>query len=227
MRERPSKAAPCWYFQEHFFTPPGRVPPLSPLPDEYFFVVRHDEYTLHGHLGRLDRLELFFTDKQRGITYFDDYQAGKKGYFAFDQAAVWRLESVLPVSPLVFVLKKINLTTMEDYKPGHTISVTGTGNVVAAGTGNQINIGQMNVQGNLGHLKAQLAQAKVPAEDIEEIAVIVQQEKPAKDGELPPKTQSWLNKMVGKAATGGWEIMAHTAGHLLALFIKSYYGLPG
>jgi hypothetical protein len=223
----PEGAHPCWYFSEISLPRGGAMPVLSVETSEYFRLVKFDELAFHGHLGRLREGETYFTKTRRGLSYFDDFQSGKKGYFAFDQAAIWRLESILPGSPLVFILKKFNLMTMEDYKQGNSVSITGDGNVVAAGTGNTVHVGLINVKGNLGHLREQLAKARVPSEDISEIVQIVQQEKPGADGQLPPKTQSWLNKMVGKAASGTWEIIAHTAGHLLAGFIKSYYGLPG
>jgi hypothetical protein len=226
--ERPPEGAQrCWYIPEICLPAGGSMPVLSLETSEYFRVAKYEEYTLQGYLGRLREGEPYFTGQRRGLSYFNDYEDRKKGYFAFDQAALWRLESILPDSPLVFVLKKVKLSTMEDYKQGHSVSITGHGNVVAAGTGNKIHVGQITIAGNLEHLKGSLAHAKVPAEDIEEITTIVQQEKPGTNGELPTKTQGWMNKMVGKAVSGAWEIAVHTAGHLLAGYIKAYYGLPG
>jgi hypothetical protein len=227
LAQRLQAAVRCWYFKGDWLPADGRMPEFCPETWEYFSAMQYDEYTFYGHLGRLREDQPFFTSHRRGYSYFDDYQAGKKGYFAFDRATLWRVDSILPDTPLVFVLKKFNLKTMEDYKAGNTISVTGSGNIVTAGSGNQIHIGHMNVGGNLDYLKVQLAGLKVPLEDIEEIAAIVQQERPGADGALPPKAQSWLNKMVHKAATGIWEVVAHTAGHLLAGYIKGYYHLPG
>ena len=40
-----------------------------------------------------------------------------------------------------------------------------------------------------------------------------------------PKVSSWIGKMVGKAAQGGWVIGAGAAGKLLAEAIAKYYGL--
>ncbi len=223
----PAGAHRCWYFSADWLPKNGSMPVLSLETDEYFRLTKFDEYTLHGNLGRLRQGDAYFLHQPHGLTYFSDFRSGKRGYFSFDQAALWRLESILPASPLVFVLKKVNLCTMEDYKQGHSVSITGDGNVVAAGAGNTIHVGQINIKGNIDYLQEQLATARVPPDDVAEIVGIVQQERPGADGELPPKTQSWLNKMVGKAASGTWDIITHTAGHLLAGFIKSYYGLPG
>jgi hypothetical protein len=126
-----------------------------------------------------------------------------------------------------FVLKKINLATMtEDKKDSNvTISVTGQHNIVTAGNQNRVEV-HMQWKGNIEKLKTALAEKKVPAADIEEITAIVQEDKPDPAGNLPVKAETWMNKMLKKALDGGWEITAHTAGHLLAGFIKSYYGLP-
>lgn len=225
--QRPPGATRCWYFQEGWLPGDGRIPVLCLQTDEYFIATNYDEYTIYGHLGRLREEHPYFTGHRRGLTYFDDYSERKRGYFAFDQAALWRVDSIMPGMPMMFVLKKVNLKTMEDYKTANTVSVTGTGNVVAAGTGNQIHIGSMNVGGNLDQLKEKLAELKVPQEDIEEVAAIVQQEKPDGNGELPPKAQSWLKKTVDQVTKGASEVVIHTVAHLLAGVIKAYYHLPG
>jgi len=197
--------------------------------DEYFRVISHYDGIVEGYLGRTNDEDLFFGNHRRGLAYFNDYQDRKDVYFTFDGIELYRLNSILPGSPMRFVLKKINLATMEEYNSGnnYNLSVTGQNNVVTAGSNNQVEVSLLQWKGDVGKLKAALADKHVPTEDIEEITAIVQQEKPNENGILPTKAESWINRMIKKALDGGWDITAHTAGHLLAGFIKSYYGLPG
>ena len=115
---------------------------------------------------------------------------------------------------------------MEDNsKAPNVFNIQGHGNVVTTGTNNSIQVGSVNVKGDMEKFKAALAEKMVPATDIVEITEIIQQEQPDASGKLPVKVETWMDKMVKKAANGLWHVTAHTAGALLAEIIKSYYGL--
>lgn len=83
-----------------------------------------------------------------------------------------------------------------------------------------------NFKGNDDLLRESLQQKSVPQEDIDEISEILKQSQPPKDkNNLPPEVDGWLNKMVGKALNGSWEISVATAGSVLSQIICLYFGI--
>lgn len=86
---------------------------------------------------------------------------------------------------------------------------------------------QMSIgKGDIAGLRDYLAGQKIATEDIKEL------EKAIKDDPVPidkskfgDKVSIWIGKMVGKAASGGWDVAVAVAGQLLANAIAAYYGL--
>lgn len=225
---RPTNAAPCWYISEADLNSHNWSWSVQQTPSEYFYITRHDNGIVEGHLGRLGESTVFFCERSYRLNYFIDYYAHKKVHFTFDGIELFKVESILPGTPILFVLKKINPNTMANKEDKNSIYVTvhGQGNVVTTGDHNKVQVGNMNWKGDLGRLTAEFARQRVPAEDIEEIARIVQQEQPDESGTLPAKADSWIKKMLHKSVDGVWHVGVHAAGALLAEYIKAYYGLP-
>ena len=79
--------------------------------------------------------------------------------------------------------------------------------------------------GNFDSLATYLHSQGVSEADIEDLKRKIEQDtQPQSKDMLGPKVSSWIGKMVGKAASGGWKIAMGTAGSLLAQAIWLYYG---
>lgn len=97
------------------------------------------------------------------------------------------------------------------------------GNVVNS-TVNQNN--QMNVyHQDFDSLAKVLADNKVTSADIQELKhALAVDDVPTEPNRFGKHVSEWIGKMVGKAATGSWEISVATAGSLLSGAISGYYG---
>ena len=72
----------------------------------------------------------------------------------------------------------------------------------------------------------QLRQHGVSEEDVDVLASAIEAEpKKPHDGRFGPRVAEWLASMVGKAATGVWEIGVGAAGNFLASALAQYYGV--
>ena len=66
----------------------------------------------------------------------------------------------------------------------------------------------------------------VSSEDIEELRrVLESDDKPSQPGRFGAGVSAWIEKMVGKAASGTWDIAAGTAGGFLSQVLTKYFGL--
>jgi hypothetical protein len=225
----PGQAIPCWYFEElqKNVISPDRI--LQMNTDEYFMITDRNisQGILVGYLGRVGAGTPFFQDRRRGLSYFNDYYDGKAGYFTFDGKTVYQLDQIQPGKPLLFILKQRDMEENNSAKQVHHTTIQGNNNIVTSGSNNSARVEQHGWTGNTEKFKEELTRHRVPAEDIQEIAEIVQHEQPDPASGIPTKATNWINKMLGKALSGAWEITTHTAGALLAEIIKSYYGLRG
>jgi hypothetical protein len=108
----------------------------------------------------------------------------------------------------------------------HTIINSGDGNVVNTGDNSKISAAIKIRKGNINDLKEKLAQHEIEQADIDEIATIVETEEPNRDKRtFGSKANAWIQKMIGKALNGTWQISAGAGGTLLAEAIKAFYGM--
>lgn len=92
------------------------------------------------------------------------------------------------------------------------------------------NVSQTNTitvqSGNFGSLANYLRQQGVSATAIEELEQAVRDDPEPKSAQaFGSKVSAWIGKMVGLAASGGWEVSVATAGTLLAAAVSKFYGL--
>lgn len=74
-------------------------------------------------------------------------------------------------------------------------------------------------------LEHALKEKGITAEDIAELKTAVDTDlKPESAKNFGPKVSEWIAKMMGKAASGSWEIGIGAGGSLLAMAIAKYYG---
>lgn len=80
--------------------------------------------------------------------------------------------------------------------------------------------------GNFGSLAYYLQQQGVSHAAIAELEQAVRDDPEPKSAKaFGSKVSAWIGKMVGLAASGGWEVSVATAGNLLAAAISKFYGL--
>jgi hypothetical protein len=227
----PPGAIPCWYADETEIADAlnmnRRFQPYY-TASEYFKIVNRRGDCIEGYMGRFDDETEYFTNLNRPLTYFIDYQNRKEVHFTFDRTSLYKVISIMG-EPMLFTLQLINPTTMsaenkEMQKGGVTIHA-GNGNVITTGAGNVINVNFSYLKGDITKLQNELVKCQVPAVDIAEIKTIVQHEAPGPDGKLPVRTNGWLAKMYSKLLDGSWEVATHVAGGMLVEVLKGYFGL--
>ena len=120
-------------------------------------------------------------------------------------------------------LKKEQITSIMH----HTIiNTSGDGNVVNTGDKSKI-AATINIsKGNKEELSKHLQDIGLTNEDTSELVTVLDNDQP----NITKKTfgkqvNIWMQKMLGKALDGSWNIGIGTAGTLLAEAIKSYYGM--
>ncbi len=99
----------------------------------------------------------------------------------------------------------------------------GGANVV--GVANQSNLTLNIGVGDFESVRMVLAERGVAADDLVELESALTAEPTADSKRFGPRVAGWIASMVGKAASGGWDISVATAGALLAEVISKYYGL--
>lgn len=152
---------------------------------------------------------------------------------------VTQILSVIRSKLLDFMLKLDeefgNLTELEELQKkneristimNQTIINTGDGNVVNTGDNSKIKATISISKGDKDGLVQKLSEHGVTAEDSAELIEIIDTELPDKTtGKLGNKVNGWIQKMIGKALDGSWQIGIGTAGNFLSELIQSYYGL--
>ena len=100
----------------------------------------------------------------------------------------------------------------------------GSANLV--GTSNDSSI-EFNIGSNdFGAVESVLIQNGVAPADVLELRQALDADPvPLSAENLGPKVSGWIARMVGKAASGGWNISLGAAGNLLAQLVAKYYGL--
>lgn len=96
---------------------------------------------------------------------------------------------------------------------------------VSGGTINQNN--QMNIKEmDFDSLAKHLAENNVPFSDIQSLKDAIEIDPtPTEPNKLGSNVSNWIGSMVGKAASGSWDISIATAGTLLAESIAKFYGI--
>jgi hypothetical protein len=80
-------------------------------------------------------------------------------------------------------------------------------------------------QGDFASLAGMLGKNGVNEADIHDLKrAIMQDPKPNSSSELGTEVSAWMGKMIGKAASGVWQLSVAVAGKLLAEAIARYYG---
>lgn len=105
-------------------------------------------------------------------------------------------------------------------------NTTINGNAGSIGNANNATINITVNQGNFGDLRQQLMQHGVGEDDIKELEVAIADEpNVGTDKKFGPKVGSWMGKMLGKAASGVWNVGVQAGGALLEKALLKYYGL--
>lgn len=103
------------------------------------------------------------------------------------------------------------------------INQYGDGAIANSGDNATINSTVVVTKGNRQELRDCLIDNGVSDTDIDELLTVIDVET-VNDGKFGNGVSNWIAKMVGKAASGGWEIGVGAAGNLLAQAILNYYG---
>ncbi len=105
-------------------------------------------------------------------------------------------------------------------------TISGGGTVGHLGPSQSSNI-EINVEiNNFDSLSDVLRKNGVSTEDIEELRRILESdEKPSHPGRFGTGVSAWIGKMVGKAASGTWDIATATAGGFLSQVLIKYFGI--
>jgi len=106
-----------------------------------------------------------------------------------------------------------------------TINNSGDGAVINNGNSNNIEANVTINQGNKDALKTKLIEEKVPVNDAEELIKIIDTSTPASKDNFGEPVNNWVQKMMGKALNGSWQVAIGAAGNILAQAIQAYYGL--
>ncbi len=113
-----------------------------------------------------------------------------------------------------YIMNKIKITTKGD------------GNIVNTGDNSTVVNNAVVTKGNKEELKKFLNENVVSDDDVLLLTEIIDEEvsvtTPTKFGN---KVGGWIQMMIGKAVSGGWEIGVGAAGSILAQGILKYYGL--
>jgi hypothetical protein len=106
------------------------------------------------------------------------------------------------------------------------ITTTGDGNTINTGDNSTVINNAVVTKGSKEELKKFLNENGVSDEDVTLLTEIIDEEvsvtTPTKFG---TKVGAWIQMMIGKAVSGGWEIGIGAAGSILAQGILKYYGL--
>ncbi|UXS04507.1 hypothetical protein [Agrobacterium tumefaciens] len=100
------------------------------------------------------------------------------------------------------------------------------GNVGIAGEANNSTVNIVVNQGSMTDLRKQLVGHSVDDADILELeAALAAEPKIGSDKRFGPKVAAWIGSMVGKAASGAWDVSVNAGGALLSTALLKYYGM--
>lgn len=101
------------------------------------------------------------------------------------------------------------------------------GDMTAINNDGSINTINTNVrQGNFDNLMNTLTSSGMPEQDAEELALIVQNEKPdSNDDSLGPKARKWLAEKISQGIGDIWKMTTGVAASVVGKAVAKYYGL--
>lgn len=127
-----------------------------------------------------------------------------------------------------------NLTEIEELKEkNERISTIMNQTIINASDGSIVNTGENSIidatisitKGDKVVLKQRLLDNGISGEDSDELIQILDSESSDRTtGKFGNKVNLWIQKMLGKALDGSWQIGIGAAGNLLSELIQSYYG---
>lgn len=107
------------------------------------------------------------------------------------------------------------------------VHVHGGTNNLAIGTGPITQSTEFGITPkDFGALAALLRSKHIAEEDISELKEAIESDPPATKEGFGKKVSSWIWKMIGKAATGAWNVAQAAGTELLTKALLAYYGLP-
>lgn len=128
-----------------------------------------------------------------------------------------------------------NITELDDLKTKNeklktfmhqTIINTGDGNILNTGDNVKISANITVKKKDKVSLKRILTENGVNEQDIDELLEIIDKDEPNKGTKaFGEKVNEWIQKMIGKALNGSWQISVGAAGTLLSKLIMDYYGM--
>ena len=128
--------------------------------------------------------------------------------------------------------EEVDITSLREKNPqittivNTTINNTGHGNVTNTGDNATVNAHINIQQGNFRSLSDALRANRVVEADIVELEEIIQSDLVDQEAEkFGPRVNQWIQKMMGKALDGTWQVGIGVAGGLLVELIKAYYGI--
>lgn len=107
-------------------------------------------------------------------------------------------------------------------------AIFGHGTTIQIGNANVANVTNHVAQGDLASLVGHLRGAGVAQEDLKalEVAVELDGDEPHRSKKLGPAVAGWVGGVIGKAASGVWDVTVSAAGSLLGGALSTYYGIP-
>jgi hypothetical protein len=153
--------------------------------------------------------------------------------------AVIEILSVVRNNLLDFMLKIDsefgNITEIEELKTKTTeistimsqtiINNTGDGNILNTGENSIINAEIKISKGNTDDLIKQLKSIGLNSDDTSELIDVIDEAPDYTNKKFGEKVNFWIQKMVGKALDGTWNIGVGAAGNMLADAVNKYYGI--
>ncbi len=107
----PIETFPCWVISEgdRLNSIKQRKSFYDYQPSCYFKLTQQlDNNFLQGYLGHSSYNGAFHEDINKNYTYFDEYEKRLPVYFSFDRVTLYRLITIYPTKPLIFMLKRID-----------------------------------------------------------------------------------------------------------------------
>ena len=105
-----------------------------------------------------------------------------------------------------------------------TINNSGEGAVINSGNENSIKAKVTIVKGDKESLRKELIKAKVHQEDVNQLLAVIDDEPPISKDNFGEGVNNWIQKMIGKALNGSWQVSIGAAGNILAETLQRYYG---
>lgn len=104
-------------------------------------------------------------------------------------------------------------------------AIFGDNTTIIVGDKNKQKVSNTILKGNIDALRKELEKINVPAEDITELASVIDSDNPDPEQRVfGDKVKKWVSKMLLKAMGAGWDISIETAGGVLSALISNYYG---